>query len=159
MVLTIGWGDALAGAGPWAITFGLFVSMFVAVQRGWVVPGKAHARELATRDREIKARDTALTTLTESHKAEVATLRERHDNYMTLMTANHAREIEGVRRDTADWRTAYHLAAEVSVTESTQLREIVEGIRLMLSLVESLPVTTHNHPRPEVTAPDGTRTG
>lgn len=132
-------GDAVGIGGPWAITFGLFVSMFVAVQRGWLVPGKAHQREVARADREVAARDGLIKALREEQAAEVAALRERHDTYMRLAAENHARETDGVRRDTADWRTAYHLAAEVGKVQAAQLDELVEGYRLILSLIQALP--------------------
>lgn len=93
-------------------------------------------------------------------RATVDMMIKTKDDELARKDADHAREIEGVRRDLADWRTAYHLAAEVSVTEAAQQREIVEGVRLMLSVVESLPLTRHNSPRPPgVIEADGTAVG
>lgn len=151
------WDTAL----PSAITpAAVLLLIFIMLSREILVTGAAHRRELAAATRSIEAVRAELASRAEAHAAETATLRERHDTYMRLMTENHAREIEGVRRDTADWRTAYHLAAEVSVTESAQLREIVEGIRLMVSVVEALPATRHNHARPpEVIEANGTGPG
>jgi cell division protein ZapA (FtsZ GTPase activity inhibitor) len=139
-----------AAAGPWAITFSLIVGLFVGLQRNKLIPEKAHLRELATRDQvaadlreRIKAIDqdriAAIATVRAEHVAELSGLRERHDAYMKAMDANHARETEGTRRDSADWRTAYHLAAEVGKVQAAQLDELVEGYRLILALIQALP--------------------
>lgn len=73
------------------------------------------------------------------HLAELTMIRDRHDRYMKSLDENHARETEGTRRDSADWRTAYHIAAEVNKVKDAQLDELIEGNRLILSLIQALP--------------------
>lgn len=145
---------------PSAITpAAVLLLIFIMLSREILVTGAAHRRELAAATKTIDVVRAEMTSRDQAHAAEITAIRERHDNYVRILSENHAREIEGVRRDTADWRTAYHLAAEVSVTESAQLREIVEGVRLVVSVIESLPVTRHNHPRPGVIEANGTGPG
>lgn len=89
-----------------------------------------------------------MAALRAEHLAELTMIRDRHDRYMTAMDANHARETEGTRRDSADWRTAYHIAAEVNKVKDAQLDELIEGNRLILSLIQALPKLGIN-PQPD----------
>lgn len=104
---------------------------------------KAKDEEVARKDADFKAfREKSsddIRVARAERDAEIALVRDRHDTYMRLAADNHARELDGVRRDLDDWRTAYHLAAEVGKVQAAQLDELVEGYRLILTLIQALP--------------------
>lgn len=154
-------GAVVAAAGIIAWVIKLMFRPLMQAQTGQWVPRPTVDLMIKAKDEEIARLSTAIASQREDsvravavvreeynadmaairaeHIAELTMIRDRHDRYMKAMDENHAREAEGTRRDSADWRTAYHIAAEVNKVKDAQLDELIEGNRLILSLIQALP--------------------
>jgi hypothetical protein len=136
-----------SGVGSVGAVIVLIGGLYLAIQRGWLIVGRAHSREVATLDNQ-------LTRQSERHATEVNTVRGENREYVAQLIEHHTQEKASLRQDIADaraafalvlaskdkdidqWRSAWHLTDQGNREEiAGALDEILQGQRAQQNFI------------------------
>ena len=130
----------LAGAAVAVLILGL--GGLIALYKPYVIPVKTHQEQLdAANDRADKAEKDA--------DAKIEAMRAELTERMTNFRADHAARLEQserllgamlaeARKYADDWKATAHIESENAKTSEARMDEVLEGVRLAVSIVSAL---------------------